>query len=83
MVLNKRVVDVQQEKNNAIVRCSDGTVLQADIVVGADGAYSVVRRCLFRDLEVKGLLPKADKLPLSVDQQCLVGMSPNECVIVH
>ncbi|KAG0038007.1 hypothetical protein BGZ82_001347 [Podila clonocystis] len=74
VVLNKRVVDIQQEKNNVIVRCSDGTVLQADIVVGADGAYSSVRRCLFRDLEVKGLLPKADKLPLSVDQQCLVDL---------
>ncbi|KAF9305044.1 hypothetical protein BGZ74_011621 [Mortierella antarctica] len=75
VVLDKKVVDIQQDKNNAIVRCSDGTVLQADIVVGADGAYSSVRRCLFRDLEVKGLLPKVDKLPLSVDQQCLVGVT--------
>lgn len=75
MVLNKKVVDIQQDRDNVIVRCADGTVLQADIVVGADGAYSTVRRCLFRDLEDKGLLPKADLLPLSVDQRCLVGMS--------
>lgn len=74
VVLNKKVVDIKQDRDNVIVQCADGTVLQADIVVGADGAYSTVRRCLYRDLEDKGLLPKADLLPLSIDQQCLVGM---------
>ncbi|KAF9408054.1 hypothetical protein BGZ94_002463 [Podila epigama] len=48
---------------------------QADILVGADGAYSAVRRCLFQDLAEKNLLPKADLLPLSVDQECLVGVT--------
>ncbi|KAG0345511.1 hypothetical protein BG004_003651, partial [Podila humilis] len=75
VVLGQRVVDIQQEQDCVIVRCSDGTVLQADIVVGADGAYSSVRRCLFQELEEKGLLPKNDLLPLSVDQQCLVGVT--------
>ncbi|KAF9211950.1 hypothetical protein CPC16_005582 [Podila verticillata] len=74
VVLNKRVADIKQGRDNVIVRCADGTVLQADIVVGADGAYSTVRRCLYQDLEDKGLLPKADLLPLSIDQQCLVDL---------
>ncbi|KAF9964562.1 hypothetical protein BGZ70_006291 [Mortierella alpina] len=41
-------------------RCANGYVEQADILVGADGAYSAVRQNLYKTLRERNLLPKSD-----------------------
>jgi 2-polyprenyl-6-methoxyphenol hydroxylase-like FAD-dependent oxidoreductase len=41
------ISDVKQADNGAEVTFSDGTVLRADLVVGADGPHSAVRRLVF------------------------------------
>ncbi|KAF8985433.1 hypothetical protein BGZ46_004291 [Entomortierella lignicola] len=73
IVTGKRVCDIEQNQDEVLVRCSDTTFYKADILVGADGAYSSVRRCLYRDLRLKNMLPKADMAPLAFDHHCLVG----------
>jgi salicylate hydroxylase len=45
--LGARCVGVQGGARNAVARFADGTEIEADVVVGADGIHSVVRTSLF------------------------------------
>ncbi|KAF9974495.1 hypothetical protein BGZ73_002091 [Actinomortierella ambigua] len=69
ILLGKRVVGVEQTEVRAMVRCADQSVFEADIVVGADGAYSAVRQNIFRDLEQKQKLRSSDAKPMAFDQE--------------
>ncbi|KAB2573366.1 FAD-dependent monooxygenase paxM [Lasiodiplodia theobromae] len=42
--VGKRVVSVNQDEKGAMVHCEDGSRYRAQMVVGADGVHSVVRR---------------------------------------
>ncbi|KAF9097299.1 hypothetical protein BGX23_009272 [Mortierella sp. AD031] len=75
IITGKRVCDIEQNDQGVLVRCSDTSFYEADILVGADGAYSCVRRCLYRDLRTNNLLPKSDMAPLAFDHHCLVGVT--------
>ncbi|KAG0211184.1 hypothetical protein BGX28_008364 [Mortierella sp. GBA30] len=75
IITGKRVCDLEQNQNGALVRCTDTSVYTADILVGADGAYSSIRRCLYRELRINNLLPKSDMAPLAFDHHCLVGVT--------
>jgi len=45
--LHRRCVAVSQDENGTEVSFDDGTTVQADVVVGADGIHSTVREALF------------------------------------
>ncbi|KAF9954648.1 hypothetical protein BGZ70_010498 [Mortierella alpina] len=75
IITGKRVCDLEQNRDGVLVRCTDTSVYMADILVGADGAYSSIRRCLYRDLRASNLLPKSDMAPLAFDHHCLVGVT--------
>jgi len=45
--LGKRAVAVEQRARAAVARFADGSEIEADIVVGADGIHSAVRNSLF------------------------------------
>jgi salicylate hydroxylase len=45
--VGKRCVSVEGREHNAVARFADGSEVEADIVVGADGIHSVVRNSLF------------------------------------
>jgi salicylate hydroxylase len=47
--LSKRCVAVETRGGAAVARFADGSEIEADLVIGADGIHSVVRRCLFGD----------------------------------
>jgi len=44
ILLNKRVVEVVHGVDSVSVKCADGTVYEGDIVIGADGIHSRVRK---------------------------------------
>jgi salicylate hydroxylase len=46
--LGSQVVAVGQDSDRAWVDCADGTRLEGDVVVGADGIHSMVRESIFR-----------------------------------
>ncbi|KAF8940802.1 hypothetical protein EDD21DRAFT_402051 [Dissophora ornata] len=73
----KRVLSLKQKEDEVSVRCSDNTIYDGSIIVGADGAYSGIRQGLFKKLFENGTLPESDfdweQLPFS--SVCLVGQT--------
>ncbi|KAF9972078.1 hypothetical protein BGZ73_004832 [Actinomortierella ambigua] len=69
----KKITAVHQTEHKASVECADGTLYDGDIVVGADGAYSTVRKSLFSELKEAGKLSQSDQEVLKFSNVCLVG----------
>ncbi|KAF9391886.1 hypothetical protein CPC16_003799 [Podila verticillata] len=69
----KTVYNFDQDKKSVLVRFADATKHYCDILVGADGAYSKVRKTLYRSLEAENKLPASDNAPLPFKAVCLVG----------
>ncbi|KAF8946746.1 hypothetical protein BGZ47_011490 [Haplosporangium gracile] len=73
--LGKKVLSMDQGGNGVILRFSDRTEAEGDILVGADGAYSAVRQGLYEKLKKEKRLPAGDGLPLPFSTVCLVGQT--------
>ncbi|KAG0264350.1 hypothetical protein BGZ95_003614 [Linnemannia exigua] len=73
--LGKKVLSTQQGGNGVLIRCSDGTEYEGDILVGSDGAYSAVRQNLYAQLKKENKLPASDSLPMPFLNVCLVGQT--------
>ncbi|KAF9111341.1 hypothetical protein BGX27_005043 [Mortierella sp. AM989] len=79
LLMGKRVLSTSQTDFGVMIRCSDGSSYQGDILVGADGAYSSVRQCMHKSLSAKGMLPRSDSEKLKFDQHCVVGITDELC----
>ncbi|KAK5802012.1 hypothetical protein F5H01DRAFT_81527 [Linnemannia elongata] len=73
--MNKKVLTMEQGGNGVLLRFSDGTEAEGDILVGADGAYSAVRQNLYAKLKKENKLPATDSLPLPFSTVCIVGQT--------
>ncbi|KAF9971778.1 hypothetical protein BGZ73_005160 [Actinomortierella ambigua] len=69
------VLEIVNGTGGVQCKCSNGTVYDADILVGADGGYSAVRQKLYQRLKEKGLLPKADCELLNYRHSALIGLT--------
>ncbi|KAF9926177.1 hypothetical protein FBU30_004178 [Linnemannia zychae] len=69
----KKVLSVGQSEYGVLLRCSDSSVHEGDIIVGADGAYSAVRQSMYERLLKEKKLPKIDTQSLNVGYTCMVG----------
>ncbi|KAF9953953.1 hypothetical protein BGZ65_004332 [Modicella reniformis] len=72
---NKKVLRMQEKNSKVYIHCSDNTIYEGDILIGADGANSGVRQSLYRQLNGQALLPKDDLKPATVGLTCLVGIA--------
>ncbi|KAG0338359.1 hypothetical protein BG004_007261 [Podila humilis] len=75
VITGKRVLSFTQDDNGVKVRCADNSLYYADMIVGADGAYSAIRQNMFKDPEVAPTLSAADKGSLPFQCICLVGQT--------
>ncbi|KAF9971751.1 hypothetical protein BGZ73_005222 [Actinomortierella ambigua] len=73
ILFNKRVLTFQQNHEGVMVRVNDNTTYHGNVLVGADGAYSPVRQCLYKQLRQLGRLRKSDVDDLPFKTICLVG----------
>ncbi|KAF9582041.1 hypothetical protein BGW38_000741 [Lunasporangiospora selenospora] len=87
----KRMVSFRQDEKSVEIECQDNLdddasiasgaepatiTFSGDILIGADGAYSSVRRNLYKDMQAKGItLPKSDLAPLHFDSDCVIGVT--------
>ncbi|KAF9585754.1 hypothetical protein BGW38_000878 [Lunasporangiospora selenospora] len=68
-----KVVSIEQDKDGATARDSNGQLYRGEILVGADGAHSMVRQSIYQDLSRQNCLPESDGEKLSFSTVCLVG----------
>ncbi|KAF9194766.1 hypothetical protein BGZ50_005806 [Haplosporangium sp. Z 11] len=69
----KKIISVQENDNGVSIECTDGSSYRGQIVVGADGAHSGVRECIYKALDEKGGLAKGDKEVPKYNGVCLWG----------
>ncbi|CAO3568910.1 unnamed protein product [Mortierella alpina] len=72
---SKRVLSLMQNEYGVMIRFSDGTTADGDILVGADGAYSAVRQSLYKQLREAGKLPLNDGKSLPYSCVCLAAQT--------
>ncbi|KAF9122305.1 hypothetical protein BGW39_009848 [Mortierella sp. 14UC] len=81
---SKRVLTISEENDKVHIETADGSSYEGDILVGADGAYSGVRKSLFEQLLKQGKLPKSDQEDLPFRCTCLVGETePLDLEVFH
>jgi 2-polyprenyl-6-methoxyphenol hydroxylase-like FAD-dependent oxidoreductase len=56
-VQHRKVVDVELEADRSVVRFADGGKQAADLVIGADGVRSVIKRAMFGEKDGKLYAP--------------------------
>ncbi|KAK3812354.1 MAG: hypothetical protein JOS17DRAFT_795903 [Linnemannia elongata] len=71
----KKMVSLYQDDERVTIYFADGTRHEGDILVGADGAYSAVRHCLYETVDRIGRLSQSDAEDLPYSCICLVGHS--------
>jgi len=71
----KKIIRVQENPADVTVLCEDGSQFMGEILVGADGAHSNVRKSIFKSLNDAGILPKSDKSRIRCTGVCLLGQT--------
>ncbi|KAG0279761.1 hypothetical protein BGZ95_000293 [Linnemannia exigua] len=70
-----KITETSQNDNGVKIHCSNGAVCEGDILVGADGAYSIVRQNMYNQLKAEKKLSPTDAKPLPYSTECLVGQT--------
>lgn len=77
ILTSRSVVHVEQDWNGVRIQTKDGDVFTGDILVGADGVHSTVRREMWRiaDAEKPGLFPSKERDEVPTEYCCIFGVS--------
>lgn len=73
--MGKRVLSTEQGGNGVMVRCGDKSTYEGDILVGADGAYSSIRQCMYQNLKKRRCLLSSDDKPIPFTSVCMLGQT--------
>ncbi|KAG0278505.1 hypothetical protein BGZ96_002359, partial [Linnemannia gamsii] len=75
VLMGKRVNEIRQLPNDGGVQvvCHDNSFYAADILIGADGAYSTIRQHMYKTMTKAGTLPVSDTEDLAMPYVCMVG----------
>ncbi|KAG0027872.1 hypothetical protein BGZ82_008725 [Podila clonocystis] len=73
IAFKKKILSIKQTDDEVTIHCSDNTAYEGDILVGADGAYSAVRQCLYKQLAQENKLSASDAEQMNVNFTTMVG----------
>ncbi|KAF8945126.1 hypothetical protein BGZ47_003217 [Haplosporangium gracile] len=73
MHMSKKIVSFEHDNDSITLAFTDNTTARGDILVGADGAHSAVRKHLHKVLDKQGLLPTSDSKEMPRGYISLVG----------
>ena len=81
IVYEKKVKNVEETANGILVNFVDGTTDTADLVIGADGIHSVVRKSIFPDCNpvYTGIVGSGSFLPKSILYGSINQLQDSEC----
>ncbi|KAF9582726.1 hypothetical protein BGW38_010839 [Lunasporangiospora selenospora] len=74
-VLGKKMTSYSQDDDGVEVFFEDDSSYKGEILIGADGAYSSVRKSMYKQIEPLGLLPKKDIKDMKAAYITMVGVS--------
>ncbi|KAG0266140.1 hypothetical protein BG011_003127 [Mortierella polycephala] len=75
LLFGKRILRIKETIDRVQVYCSDGSFYDAEMVIGADDAYSAVRQNRYKEMDSQGILPESNKKNLTIDYICMVGVA--------
>ncbi|KAF9155768.1 hypothetical protein BG015_008698 [Linnemannia schmuckeri] len=71
---NKRILSMRKSVGGTRIYCSDNSIYEGDIVIGADGAYSAVRHNMYKMMEAdEDVAPARDIKDMAMPYLCMVG----------
>ncbi|KAF8938002.1 hypothetical protein BGZ47_008769 [Haplosporangium gracile] len=71
--MGSKLISFNQDERGVKVQFEGGSVVEGDILVGADGAHSTVRQHLYKTLNQQGLLPESDTQSMNKGYISLLG----------
>lgn len=72
--IGKKVINIEEHKNNIKVFCEDKSIYECDFVVGADGSFSKIRNIMYNNMD-QNMLPDSDKEKLNIEYSAIFGVS--------
>ncbi|KAK1963164.1 FAD/NAD(P)-binding domain-containing protein [Colletotrichum sublineola] len=76
IILNKKVQRVETREGSAVVYTADGSIFEGQIVVGADGVRSTIRKEMWRNADDNGdsaAIPARDRGAIPCEHACVFG----------
>ncbi|KAF8950779.1 hypothetical protein CPC16_003603 [Podila verticillata] len=73
--MGKKVLGLQQNESGVTLFCSDNRSYFGDLLIGADGASSIVRTNMYSQMKSRNILPPADEAEMRYTCECLVGQT--------
>lgn len=73
--MNKKLVSYFDDDDSVTLDFADGTQYKGHVLIGADGAYSTVRKLMYAKIKEVGKLPEEDEGALPYRTTCLVGQT--------
>ncbi|KAJ5711131.1 monooxygenase [Penicillium malachiteum] len=77
ILTGKRVIQVDHHDAGVVAHCEDGTSYEGDLIVGADGVRSTVRRLMWNYMNSAGLRQQVEKerTTMTSEYDCVFGIS--------
>ncbi|OJD30709.1 monooxygenase fad-binding protein [Diplodia corticola] len=77
ILVDKRVRRIETYEDRVLVHTDDGATFEGQIVVGADGVHSTVRKEMWRNADEKdpGAIPKEDRQNIKCEYACVFGLA--------
>jgi len=75
-LFGKRILRIEQDPEKVTVHCGDGSAFHGSLLIGSDGAYSKVRKCLYEQMKARGAkVPKIDTQNLTAWHRSILGIT--------